>query len=126
MNKIIKLSPEINVSTYMDGRGCIQTYYPQTGPIVEYNYIVTLKGTVRGHHYHKEFDETVMFVEGEGVYLERQDDGTDLPITVTPGTSIFIPSGVSHTFIPIADCKMVAMLTKRWNDCKEPITPEGK
>ena len=28
----------------------------------------TFKGSVRGHHYHKEFDEYIMFVEGEGVY----------------------------------------------------------
>ena len=126
MGKIKKLEPEINAVTYTDGRGCIQTYYPQTGAIVEYNYIVTLKNTVRGHHYHKEFDETVMFTTGEGVYLELLEDGSELPITVTPGTSIFIPSGVSHTFIPISDCKMVAMLTKRWDECDEPITSEGK
>jgi hypothetical protein len=29
---------------------------------------------------------------------------------------------VPHTFYPTADCKMIAMITKRWNDCDEPIT----
>ena len=68
MKKIIKLDPDINPITVKDGRGIISTYYPQTEDIKEWSYIVTLKGSVRGHHYHKEFDEYIMFVEGEGVY----------------------------------------------------------
>lgn len=123
MKQIKKLSPEINPATFKDGRGIIQTFYPEfmAKPIYEWSYIVTLKGAVRGHHYHKEFDEYIMFVEGEGVYTELTD-GEELVTTVSSGDCIYLPQGVPHTFYPTADCKMIAMLTKRWNDCEEPIT----
>ena len=121
MNRIIKLTPSINPITFKDGRGIIQTFLPVTDTIKEWNYIVTLKGAVRGHHYHKEFDEYIMFVEGEGVYTELTN-GEELVTTVSSGDCIYLPQGVPHTFYPTADCKMIAMLTKRWNDCEEPIT----
>lgn len=121
MKRIIKLTPEINPLTVKDGRGIIQTFYPEIDSIVEWNYIVTLKGAVRGHHYHKEFDEYIMFVEGEGVYTEITN-GVELVTPVSAGDCIYLPQGVPHTFYPTADCKMIAMLTKKWNDCKEPIT----
>jgi len=120
-HRIKKLDPEINPITFKDGRGIIQTYYPEQYNIVEWNYIVTLKGAVRGHHYHKEFDEYIMFVEGEGVYTELTD-GEELVTPVSAGDCIYLPLGVPHTFYPTADCKMIAMITKRWNDCDEPIT----
>lgn len=121
MKRIIKLTPEINPLTVKDGRGIIQTFYPEIDSIVEWNYIVTLKGAVRGHHYHKEFDEYIMFVEGEGVYTEITNR-VELVTPVSAGDCIYLPQGVPHTFYPAADCKMIAMLTKKWNDCKEPIT----
>ena len=121
MKRIVKLVPEINPQTFKDGRGIIQTYYPEQHSIVEWNYIITLKGAVRGHHYHKEFDEYIQFVQGEGVYTELTD-GEELVTTVSAGDCIYLPKGVPHTFYPTADCKMIAMLTKRWNDCEEPIT----
>ena len=121
MNRIIKLRPEINPITFKDGRGIIQTFYPESESIVEWNYLVTLKGAVRGHHYHKEFDEYNMFVEGEGVYTELTD-GNELVTPVSAGECIYLPKNVPHTFYPAADCKMIAMITKRWNDCAEPIT----
>jgi len=119
--KIIKLDPEINPITVKDGRGIISTFYPQTDVIKEWSYIVTLKGSVRGHHYHKEFGEYIMFVEGEGVYTEITN-GEELVTPVSAGDCIYLPQGVPHTFYPTADCKMIAMITKRWNDCDEPIT----
>lgn len=121
MHRIKKLNPEINPITFKDGRGVIQTFYPERLNIVEWNYIITLKGSVRGHHYHSEFDEYVMFVEGEGVYTELTD-GKELTTPISAGECLYIPTGVPHTFYPTADSKMIAMLTKRWNDCKEPIT----
>lgn len=120
-HRIRKLNPEINPVTFKDGRGIIQTYYPEQYNIVEWNYIVTLKGAVRGHHYHKEFDEYIMFVEGEGVYTEITG-GEELVTPVSAGDCIYLPMHVPHTFYPTADCKMIAMITKRWNDCEEPIT----
>ena len=119
---IRKLDPEINPITLKDGRGGIFTYYPEQGdPVVEWSFIVTLKGSQRGHHYHKEFDEYIMFVDGEGVYTELTD-GKELVTTVSSGDCVYLPMNVPHTFYPTADCMMIALLTKRWDDCDEPIT----
>ena len=122
MKKIIKLDPDINPITVKDGRGIISTYYPQTEDIKEWSYIVTLKGSVRGHHYHKEFDEYIMFVEGEGVYTELSEDGKELVTPVASGDCIFITKYPPHTFYPTADSKAIALITKKWNDCDEPLT----
>jgi len=121
MNRIKKLNPSINPITFKDGRGIIQTYLPETDTIKEWNYIVTLKGAVRGHHYHKEFDEYIMFVDGEGVYTELTD-GKELVTPVASGDCVYLPMHVPHTFYPTADCKMIALITKRWDKCQEPIT----
>ena len=121
MNRIKKLSPDINPITFKDGRGVIQTFYPEQDTVKEWNYIVTLKGAVRGHHYHKEFDEYIMFVEGEGVYTELTD-GKELVAPVSSGDCVYLPMHVPHAFYPTSDCKIIAMITKRWDDCEEPIT----
>lgn len=121
MQRIKKLTPEINPVTFKDGRGIIQTFLPEADTIKEWNYIVTLKGAVRGHHYHKEFDEYIMFVEGEGVYTEVTL-GQEFITPVSAGDCVYLPMYVPHTFYPTADCKMVAMITKKWDDCAEPIT----
>ena len=121
MKRIIKLDTEINPITVKDGRGIISTYYPQTTDIKEWSYIVTLKGSVRGHHLHKEFDEYIMFVEGSGVYTELTD-GKELVTPVATGDCIFIPRLTPHTFYPTSDSKAIALITKKWNDCDEPLT----
>jgi uncharacterized RmlC-like cupin family protein len=126
MKKIIKLDPDINPITVKDGRGIISTFYPQTEDIKEWSYIVTLKGSVRGHHYHKEFDEYIMFVEGSGVYTELTEDNQELVTPVATGDCIFIPKFVPHTFYPTSDSKAIALITKKWNDCNEPLTRVDK
>tara|TARA_B100000963_G_C22233487_1_gene496815 strand:+ start:33 stop:425 length:393 start_codon:yes stop_codon:yes gene_type:complete len=126
MKKIIKLDPDINPITVKDGRGIISTFYPQTEDIKEWSYIVTLKGSVRGHHYHKEFDEYIMFVEGSGVYTELTEDNQELVTPVATGDCIFIPKFTPHTFYPTSDSKAIALITKKWDDCIEPLTRVDK
>jgi len=119
-NSITKLEPEINPTTFKDGRGIIKTYYPHADSIKEWNYIITNKGHIRGFHYHPEFDEYIMLVEGEGIYTEIIN-GNEVTTTVSSGECIHIPSGISHTLYPITDCKMIAMITKKWDDCETPL-----
>lgn len=119
--RIVKLDPLINPNTFFDGRGGIMTYLPERFSIVEWNYIVTLKGSVRGDHLHKEFDEYILVTDGEGLYTELTD-GERLTTYVSSGDCIYIPMNVPHTFYPSADTKFIALLTKRWDDCDEPIT----
>lgn len=117
-----KINAEINPATFKDGRGIIKTFYPESDNIAEWNYIVTNKGNTRGFHYHKEFDEYIMMIQGEGVYVVTGVDGTQESIPVGAGECLYLPANVPHTLYPITDCKMIAMITKRWNDCAEPIT----
>lgn len=115
------LKPNVNPSTLKDGRGGIFTYFPENGKIEEWSYIVTHKGVDRGNHYHEEFDEYIMFIEGHGCYIEKLPGGEEEFHLVGPGDCLYIPSNSMHTFKPLEDCKMVALLTKKWDECKVPI-----
>ncbi len=119
-SKMKLLKPQINPSTLSDNRGGIFTYFPITTEIKEWSYIVTHKGVDRGHHSHPEFDEYILMVEGHGCYLEKTDSD-ELVHLIGPGDCIFIPCGSNHTFKPLEDCRMVALLTKKWDDCCIPI-----
>lgn len=111
------LNPDISDKA-VDSRGAIFSYVPDKD-IREICYIFTRAGSTRGHHYHKEFDEYIMLVEGEGIYdCPAQNER----IVIGPGQVIHMPVGCPHTFIPLTDCKSVSCLTKPWHECSEPIT----
>lgn len=118
---IERLTAECNPSTLRDGRGGIFTYYPND-PIVEWNLLFTHAGESRGFHYHKEFDEYVLITSGHGTYLGIADDGTETVHKVAAGDCCYFPIGTPHTLYAITDMRMVALLTKRWDDCDEPLT----
>ena len=118
--RIQLLTPDINDKA-IDHRGAIYSYVPKDA-IVEFCYIVTNVGVTRGHHFHKEFDEYIMLVEGEGIYLELLDDNSVRKIVIGPGQTIYLPRLTPHTFVPLTNCKSVSFLTKAWNECQEPIT----
>lgn len=118
--RIQLLSPDIN-DMAIDGRGAIYSFVPYDS-IVEFCYIDTKQGSQRGHHYHEEFDEYIMLVQGEGIYLERLDNGPDRKIVMGAGQCIYIPAFTPHTFVPLTDCKSVSLLTKQWNATQKPIT----
>jgi len=122
--KIVLLTPDI-ADAAVDARGAIYSYVPKSA-IVEFVYIDTKQGTIRGQHYHEEFEEYIMLVSGEGLYIEPLEDGTNRKIVMAPGQAIYIPINTPHTFIPLTDCKSISMLTKKWDDCTKPITPFDK
>ena len=41
------------------------------------------------------------------------------------GECIFIPRNTYHVFLAITECESVSFLTKRWDDCKNPIIHEN-
>jgi mannose-6-phosphate isomerase-like protein (cupin superfamily) len=116
-----KLVPECNLETVRDGRGGIFTYYPTDAPIVEWNLLFTRPGHSRGFHFHEEFDEYVLITSGHGAYVEKRADGTEGFFKVAAGDCLHFPAGTAHTIYAITDVRMVAMLTKKWNDCEQPI-----
>ena len=118
---IQRLAYECNPMTLRDGRGGIFTYDPED-PIVEWNLLFTKAGESRGFHFHKEFDEYVLITSGHGTYLGLECDGTETVHKVAAGDCVHFRTGVPHTLVAITDMRMVALLTKRWNDCVEPLT----
>jgi quercetin dioxygenase-like cupin family protein len=118
---IRRLESHCNPLTLKDGRGGIFTYYPEQ-PIVEWNLLFTKAGESRGFHYHKEFDEYVLITGGHGTYLGLLEDGTESVHKVAAGDCMHFPIGTAHTLYAITDMRMVALLTKRWDDCEEPMT----
>jgi mannose-6-phosphate isomerase-like protein (cupin superfamily) len=119
------LYPSCNLLTLSDGRGGIFTWLPQDA-IVEFNMLYFQPGKTRGNHYHPEFHEYFLIVEGEGAMVSRD---TDLPdgqrlIHMGKGMCVRTPMGVSHAFYAITPVTAIAMLSKRWDDCNPPIVRE--
>lgn len=122
-NKIIQevLEPACNLDTVSDGRGGIFTWIPKE-PILEFNMLYFQPGKTRGHHYHPEFVEYFLVVEGAGVMLSKDSNGGDQKVIhMSKGDCVRNPIGLAHTFHAITTVTAVAMLTKRWDDCNPPI-----
>ena len=123
--KIEKMEPLCNLSTVKDGRGGIFSFLPHK-PIVEFNFVYINKGHVRGNHCHPEFDEYYLITSGNGVVVTKADEnGKQEFIYMGKGDCVYIPQGTFHVFYAITDCTKVSLLTKKWNDCKNPIIHEN-
>lgn len=123
-SRIKILEPDINEKG-VDHRGAIFSYIPKD-PIVEFVYIHSKPAGVRGKHFHKHFDEYIMMMQGDGIYYEPLSDGSERKIIIGAGQTIYIPKHTPHTFYPLTECKVVSMLTAKWNDFEDPITPYRK
>ena len=123
--KIEKLSPTCNLDTIRDGRGGIFTFYPED-PIVEMNFNIVKTGKIRGNHYHPEFDEYYLLVSGQGVLVTKDGPSAeDEFVYLSPGHCVRTPKNTSHVFLAITDCTLIVLLTKKWDDCKQPIVHEN-
>lgn len=122
MNSQEMLDPSCNLATVSDGRGGIFTWIPQD-PIVEFNMLYFQPGKTRGHHYHPEFNEYFLVVEGSGVMVSKDsaDQKNSRVIHMSRGDCVRTPIGIAHTFYAITAVTAVAMLSKKWDDCKPPI-----
>jgi len=121
--KIKKIDPACNLDTVRDGRGGIFTFYPGT-PIVEFNFQFVNKGKIRGNHYHPEFDEYYLITLGNAVVVTKSEKGEEEFLYVGKGDCVYIPQGVPHVTYAITDFNMITLLTKKWDDCKQPIVHE--
>lgn len=110
---IYSIEPIINQASLK--RGGIFTWVPKK-PIKEFNLLFFDKGTIRGNHYHPEYDEYLLLVSGNGVMVSK---GKKIPMAV--GSCVCIPRGISQAFIAITDCVVVNFLTKEWDKCKKPV-----
>ncbi len=119
--KIEILKPTCNPDTVRDGRGGIFTWVPQD-KIAEFNLLYFRPGKTRGNHYHPEFNEYFLVVEGEGVLVTKDsEDAPEEIIHMSKGMRARTPAGIAHTFYAITSVTVIAMLSKPWDECKPPI-----
>lgn len=117
--------PSCNLNTIKDGRGGVFSFVPPA-PIAEWTHQFITAGTVRGNHYHPEFDEYVLLINGAGVEVEKdRATGKERFISLGKGSCIFIPRNTLHVFMAITDCESVSFLTKAWDACRRPIVHEN-
>ena len=120
MEEIEIFKPTCNLDTVRDGRGGIFTWVPED-PIVEWNMNIIKERKVRGHHYHPEFVEYFLVVEGEGVHVSKDSEGREKFFLVTKGQCVKIPKNVPHVFYAIKDTTAITFLTKKWDESNPPI-----
>ena len=115
------LQPSCNIATVQDGRGGIFTWLPRE-PVLEFNMIYFQPGKTRGNHFHPEFNEYFLVVEGSGVMVWKVNvSDPDNIIHMSKGTCVRTPIGVAHAFYAITPVTAIAMLTKEWDKCDPPI-----
>ncbi len=119
--KIEILYPKNNLETVRDGRGGIFNWVPEDA-IAEFVMLYFLPGKTRGNHYHPEFVEYFLIVEGSGVMVTREDgDAEDEVIHMSKGMCTRTPIGVPHAFYAITPVTAISLLTKPWEECETPI-----
>ena len=121
--KIELFKPSCNLETVRDGRGGIFTWIPKE-PIVEWNMVVFNPTKMRGNHYHNEFVEYFLVVQGFGVMVSKDEGGKEIFFHLSKGQCVRIPKGVPHAFYAIEHTTAMAFLTKNWDKCNPPIHHE--
>jgi dTDP-4-dehydrorhamnose 3,5-epimerase-like enzyme len=120
------LSPSCNLETVLDSRGGIFSWFPNE-PLVEFNMLYFKPGMIRGLHYHPEFVEYSLVVSGNGCFVYRddiKDNENEKSIHLSKGTCLRIEKNTYHTVHSITEMTIIAMLTKKWDDCENPILRE--
>jgi dTDP-4-dehydrorhamnose 3,5-epimerase-like enzyme len=121
------MRPECNPATVKDGRGGIFTWYPKD-PIVEFSMLYVSPGKVRGLHYHPEFIETILAVDGQAALVgvdPNDPEKKEEVVHLSKGVAVRIPIGYLHTFYAITPFTFMALLNKKWDDSNPPIVQMG-
>ncbi len=115
------LLPTCNIETVRDGRGGIFTWVPRE-PLMEFNMLYFQPGKTRGNHWHPEFNEYFLVVEGSGIMVWKANEGDpDNIVHMSKGSCVRTQSGVAHAFYAITPVTAVAMLSKQWDKSNPPI-----
>lgn len=115
------LTPMCNPSTIIDGRGAIFSWVPED-TIKEFTMLFFSPGKVRGNHYHPEFAEYFLVVDGE-VALFTIDPATGKQIVMLCGKGFCFrtPSGVPHAVQAISSATCLSLITLPWEKAENPI-----
>ena len=118
------LSASCNISTVQDGRGAIFSWLPDL-PIVEFNMLYFLPNKIRGNHFHPEFTEYFLIVDGTVVMVTKDPDtGREINMHASRGICFRTPPNTVHAVHAVTDAICISMLTKPWDKCDRPIVYE--
>jgi dTDP-4-dehydrorhamnose 3,5-epimerase-like enzyme len=113
-----------NLATVQDGRGAIFTWVPDQ-PILEFNMLYFLPNKIRGNHFHPEFTEYFLVVEGTVVIVTRDPKtGEEINMHASRGTCFRTPPNTPHAVHAITQSICISMLTKEWDKSTPPIIHE--
>lgn len=115
------LNPLCNLETLQDARGGIFSWVPEIA-IEEFTLLYFNAGKIRGNHYHPEFVEYFLVIDGS-VSLTTYDDRIGKSITTLAGAGYCFrtPKGVSHAVQAITNAVCISLITKPWDTCQVPI-----
>jgi len=93
---------------YPDARGRIVALpeFPTAHSMI----IESVRGAVRGNHYHHDESHLMYVVSGRMIYIEEQPGGELVTLDVTPGQAVVSPRGHAHTTI-FAEPSVIAVLS---------------
>lgn len=118
-----RLESTFNLDTILDGRGGIFTWVPREN-IREFNLLYFTPGESRGDHFHPEFTEYFLIVDGSGIMVytdPKGEKGNEERYHLSRGDCMYTKQGIAHAVHAITPLIAVAMLTKPWDDCDSPI-----
>lgn len=118
------LQSSCNISTVQDGRGAIFTWVPEDA-IVEFNMLYFLPNKIRGNHYHPEFTEYFLIVDGTVVMVTKDPEtGQEINMQASRGVCFRTPPNTPHAVHAITGSICISLLTKPWDTCDPPIVYE--
>jgi dTDP-4-dehydrorhamnose 3,5-epimerase-like enzyme len=124
LGRIEVLAASCNISTVQDGRGAIFTWLPDL-PVVEFNMLYFQPNKIRGNHFHPEFTEYFLIVDGSVVMVTRDPEtGEEVNMHASRGVCFRTPPNTPHAVHAITSSICISMLTKPWDSCERPIVYE--
>jgi hypothetical protein len=118
------LSPICNPSTLDDGRGGIFSWIPSEA-IQEFTLLFFNQNKSRGNHYHPEFIEYFLVLEGV-ISLTTFDKQIGKRVSTIGGVGFCFktPEFTPHLVKSLTNSKCISLITKPWDECERPIVYE--
>jgi dTDP-4-dehydrorhamnose 3,5-epimerase-like enzyme len=118
------LEASCNIATVQDGRGAIFTWLVDT-QIVEFNMLYFHPNKIRGNHFHPEFTEYFLVVDGTVVMVTKDPvTGKELNMHASKGICFRTPPNTPHAVHAVTQSICISLLTKQWDKCEKPIIYE--
>jgi dTDP-4-dehydrorhamnose reductase len=88
----------------------------------EINYIESIKGSIRGNHYHKETREGFFLIDGKiRVTIFDMSKNSKRTFVAKKGDAMVINPSITHTFEMLEDSKWINMLSKPFDGRRKDI-----